>query len=133
MHKVRQVVIGLSLAVAAACKEPTGNEPPGDYTVRVFNDSPVAVSNIRVRVSDDDEFTVTRLEHGDMSTRFITRSIHTNPAVTLTVDGETLTSTPVEGFSGFNPALSPGAYIVVVSVAGSPRRLAISVQQPVED
>ena len=68
-----------------------------------------------------------------MSTRYNTRSIHTNPAVSLTADGETLMSTPVEGFTGFNPALSPGAYIVVVSVAGSPRRLVVSVQQPVED
>lgn len=133
MHKVRQIGIALSLAVAAACKDPTSNEPAGAFTVRVFNDSPVAVLNIRVRVSDEDEFTVSRLEHGDMSTRYTTRSIHTNPGVSLTVDGETLTSTPVEGFSGFNPPLSPGAYIVVVSVSGSPRRLAISVQQPVED
>jgi hypothetical protein len=133
MHKLRHTAIALSLALAAGCGDSTVSQPAGDFTVRVFNGSPVAVSNIRVRVSEQDEFTVARLEHGDMSGTYAVRAMHTNPAVTLTVSGETLTSIPIEGFSGFNPALARGAYVVTVTVTGAPRRLDVSVQQPVEN
>ena len=135
MHKLRQITTALSLAIAAACKESTITTPTGEYSVRVFNGSPVAVSNVRVQVSDRDEFTVSRLDHGDMSERYTVSSLHTNPAVALLVDGATLAAIPIEGFSGFNPALPPGAYVIIVSVVndGSSRRLDVSVQQPVED
>jgi len=48
-------------------------------------------------------------------------------------DDSTLSSIPVEGFSGFNPALAPGRFVVTVSVTGSPRHLDVSVSQPVEN
>jgi len=133
MHKLRHIAIASSLALLSGCGESTISEPTGDFSVRVLNGSPVAVTNVRVRVSEQDEFSVARLEHGDMSERFNTRAMHTNPAVTLTVEGQTLAAIPVEGFSGFNPPLSRGAYVVTVTVTGSPRRLDVSVSQPVED
>ena len=133
MHKLRHTAIVLSLVAIAGCGKDATSEPTGEFIVRVFNGSPVAVSNIRVRVSEQDEFTVARLEHGDMSGAYATRAMHTNPAVTLTVEGQTLSSIPVEGFSGFNPALAPGPFVVTVSVTGSPRRLDVSVSQPVEN
>ena|SRR5215208_4136427 len=132
MRIVRHLAVGLLLTLPLACSKTVTTEPVGDFTVRVFNGSPVAVSNIRVIVSEKDEFTISRLEHGDMSSPHNARLVHTDPFVSLTVDGQTLTSNPVEGFSGFNPPRTPGAYVIVVTVVGSPRRLDVSVTQPVE-
>src|SRR5215208_5934319 len=127
MHKLRQIAVVSLFSVSAACGGSMSSEPAGDYAIRVFNDSPTAMSNIRVRTSDRDEFTVPRLENGDLSDRYSTRSLHMNPAVTLTVGNETLTAVPIEGFSGFNSVVPQGAYVLVVSVSGSPRRLSVSL------
>ena len=134
MRPVRRIALSLLLVLPISCGgEKAINEPTGDYVVWVFNDSPVAVSNVRVAVSDQDEFTISHLDRGGASDRYVVHVIHTDPAVTLTVGGETLASTPTEGFAGFNPPVAPGKYVITVSVSGSPRRLVVTMQKPVED
>ena len=130
--------IWVALAVAgfagAGCAHRATSEPvTGDYRVRVFNDSPYALSNVRVVTGQGAEFTVARLEHGELSAERVVSRLHEAPAVTLTVEGETLSSLPIEGFTGFNPPVAPGAYVIDLAVVGSPRALQVTLSQPVED
>jgi hypothetical protein len=47
------------------------------------------------------------------TTAYSTRlKLHENPLVTLKIDGQEFASHPVEGFSGFNPALGDGRYTI---------------------
>ncbi|HEU4787829.1 MAG TPA: hypothetical protein VFS57_10480 [Gemmatimonadaceae bacterium] len=130
--------IWIALAVAglggAGCAQHTTSEPAfGDYRVRVFNDSPYALSNVHVVTGQGAEFSLARLEHGELSAERVVNRLHEAPAVTLTVEGQALSSLPIEGFTGFNPQVAPGAYVIDLAIVGSPRVLQVTLSQPVED
>ena len=128
---VALAVAGLS---GAGCAHRTTSEPAtGDYRVRVFNDSPYALSNVHVVTGQGAEFTLPRLEHGDLSAERVVSRLHEAPAVTVTVEGDTLSSLPIEGFTGFNPPLAPGSYVIDLAIVGSPRTLQVTLSRPVED
>jgi len=131
-------MVWVALAVAGlagtGCAHRTTSEPAtGDYRVRVFNDSPYALSNVHVVTGQGAEFTLARLEHGELSAERLVNRLHQAPAVTLTVEGEALSSFPIEGFTGFNPPVAPGAYVIDLAIIGSPRALRVTLSQPVED
>ena len=121
------------LAVAGCAHRTTSEPATGDYRVRVFNDSPYALSNVHVVTGQGAEFTLARLEHGEVSAERAVNRLHEAPAVTLTVEGQTLSSLPIEGFTGFNPPVAPGAYVIDLEIVGSPRSLRVTLSQPVED
>jgi hypothetical protein len=128
---VALAVVGI---VGTGCAHRGTSEPvPGDYRVRVFNNSPFALSNVHVVTGQGSEFTLSGLEHGALSAERVVNRLHEAPAVTLTVEGETLSALPVEGFTGFNPPVTPGAYVIDIEIVGSPRALRITLSQPVED
>lgn len=128
----------VALAVAgfsgAGCAHRKTSEPAtGDYRVRVFNDSPYALSNVHVVTGQGAEFTLVRLEHGELSAERVVSRVHEAPAVTVTVEGETLSSLPIEGFTGFNPPVAPGAYVIDLAIVGSPRALQVTLSRPLEE
>ena len=130
MH-IRQLLAFATLGLAACSG--TTNPDGGDFRIRVFNDSPYALTNVVVTVGEGEQFTLAQLARGGMSSEQRVHQMHENPAVTLTANGETGSAMPVEGFSGFNPSLVPGSYLVTIKAQGSPVRLEVTVSQPVED
>lgn len=128
------VAVAVAGLAGAGCAHRTTSEPAtGDYRVRVFNDSPYALSNVHVVTGQGAEFTLAHLEHGELSAAQVVNRLHEAPAVTLTVEGQTLSSLPIEGFTGFNPPVAPGAYVIDLEIVGSPRALRVTLSQPVED
>jgi hypothetical protein len=115
-----------SRATEAASTGPTSQ-------VIVFNDSPFTLTNVRISTGEHASFVEPRLERGQMSSAHVVTEMHHDPAVSLTADGEALSSTPVEGFTGFNPALAAGHYTITITVTGSPKRAIVTVSQPVEN
>lgn len=84
-------------------------------TVTLVNDGAVAFSNVRVYTSERDSLPLlASLTPGGRSGPYAVRAMHTNPYITLTSQGRTVTAHPIEGFSGFNPALPAGPYLVRV-------------------
>jgi hypothetical protein len=106
----------------------------GKFRVSVFNDSHIALTDIHVTTATGSTVTIDRLENGDMSAVLDVAAMHRYPAVTLTAEGQSLVSVPVEGFiPGFNPPLDAGRYLITLSVSDPPRTLTVTVSQPVED
>ncbi len=124
------------LGAAGSCRNATAPSPsnlPGGTHVRVFNDSPYTLTNVRIDVSEDEHFTIASLEHGDLSADQGLHEMHETPAVTATANGKTFVANPVEGFAGFNPKLSPGSYVISIHIGGAPLSMTVTVTQPVEN
>lgn len=91
---------------------------PSSASVRVTNDGTAAMSELRVLTSDRDSIPlIATLNAGQTLGPFQVSALHSAPYVQATVQGRELMSHPVEGFSGFNPALAAGAYVVRLRVA----------------
>ncbi len=83
----------------------------GSSTLIVRNASSTMMTNITV-IPDASGISVTaaRLDAGQSMAPFSVPSLHDNPVVRATVNGQALVLQPVEGFSGFNPKRPPGRY-----------------------
>ena len=106
----------------------------GPVRVRVFNDSPFTLTNVRITTGPDASFTEPRLAPGEVSAEHLVSVMHTNPAASLTAEGEIFTANPIEGFSpGYNAPLSAGSYVVDLTLSGAPRRVIVTLTSPVQD
>ena len=88
--------------------------PTGDrYTVEILNAGSVAISALSIQTGEDaPPLEVAQLAPGQRTAARNIGVLHENPFVIATVAGQRRTYHPVEGFSGFNPALEPGRYLI---------------------
>lgn len=132
--RIHRHLIALLAVAALGCSSTSAEPTSGAFTVRVFNGSPIALTDIEIATAEGISFREARLERGEMSRPHYVDVMHSAPLVTVRADGQTLLSNPVEGFSGFNAKLAPGAYVIDLVVSSDqPRRLTVSVTQPVEN
>src|SRR5262249_13049580 len=90
----------------------------GPIQLRLKNSGSVALTNVSVLVADDVAPITTDILLPGPTLSFVSRaSAHTGPVVSAKVGGQTLSSLPVEGFSGFNPLLTDGRYTVGLEAA----------------
>jgi len=83
--------------------------------VTLLNDGAVAFTNVRVITSVKDSIPLlASLTPGGRAGPYPVGSLHSAPLVSLLAQGRSVISQPIEGFSGFNPPLSEGAYVVRV-------------------
>lgn len=100
--------------------------------VRVLNDSQLAVSNVKITTGEGSDFTIASLLPGATSAEHSVEKMHQNPMISLTAGGKSLVAHPVEGFSGFNPPLPAGNYLIKIEPRVSEGVIAVSVSQIVE-
>jgi hypothetical protein len=129
-----RLLVAAALALGAAtlgCSNKSVTlEPDSKFQVSVFNNSMIPLTNVTVTTGEGAAFNIPRLEHGDLSRAYNVESLHENPAVTLTADGQTLSAIPIEGFvPGFNPPLDPGAYLLTITVSDPPRALTVTLTE----
>lgn len=90
----------------------------GPIQLRLKNSGSVALTNVSVLVADDVAPITTGVLQPGQTLSFVSRpSAHTDPVVSARVGGQTLSSQPIEGFSGFNPPLTDGRYTVGLEAA----------------
>ena len=111
----------VAVATAAACgRSGTGPElrasggPAGDaYRVEIVNTGTVTLRDLSIVTGEDQPpIEVASLGAGQRTAPHAIGVLHENPMVSATVAGERRISHPVEGFSGFNPALEPGRWVI---------------------
>ena len=118
----RATVCALALAACGAGRDGTITEVvdsgTGPIQLRLKNSGSVALTNVSVLVADNVAPITTGVLQPGQTLSFVSRpSAHTDPAVSARVGGQTLSSQPVEGFSGFNPPLADGRYTVGLEAA----------------
>jgi hypothetical protein len=88
------------------------------HTVRIINDGTVAFTGLRVQTSDKDILPlIATLNPGQSSTAYAVATMHSYPFIVATARGREVSAHPVEGFSGFNSLLAPGAHLLRVRLA----------------
>lgn len=108
----------LALVLAAACSstDPT-DTASGATAVAVQNDGIVAFADLRITTSERDSLPrIATLNAGQYSGPYQVGVLHSAPLVQATAQGRAMIAHPVEGFSGFNPPLPTGAYVVKLRV-----------------
>jgi hypothetical protein len=102
----------LFLAVAACSTATTPDvETSGLYTFTIRNTGTQDLKQVRIQTGENlAPVLVASLPPGSETGTFGVAKLHENPFVTAEVNGVTKEFHPVEGFSGFNPLLSPGRY-----------------------
>lgn len=81
--------------------------------VTLLNDGATTLTNVRVVTSEKDSVPLAMtLAPGQRLGPYRVAALHTNPYVAALLQGRSVVSHPVEGFSGFNPRLASGAYVV---------------------
>ena len=111
----------VAVATTAACGgSGTGPElrasggPAGDaYRVEIVNTGTVTLTDLSIVTGEDQPpIQVASLGAGQRTAPHAIGVLHENPMVSAIVAGERRISHPVEGFTGFNPALEPGRWVM---------------------
>ena len=113
-------VVAVALLVAGCGKSGTGVDvrasggPAGDaYAVEVVNAGSVTLQGLSITTGEGvAPITVPQLAAGQRTAALRIGVLHENPHVVATVGGRERTFHPVEGFTGFNPRLEPGRYVI---------------------
>jgi len=140
MSKFAVMVRAVACAMAlAACGNRDGgitelvDSGTGPIQLRLRNSGPVALTSVNVLVADDAAPITAQVLQPGQTLSFVSRaSAHTDPAVSAKAGGQTLTSQPIEGFSGFNPRLADGRYTIgleVANIEGTTRLIVRVVQE----
>ena len=113
-----------ALALALACgKSATdvadlraSGGPAGDsYGIEIVNAGTVTITAVSITTGEDvPPVEVAQLAPGQRTPAHRIGVLHENPLVVATVAGQRREYHPVEGFSGFNPALEPGNYVITL-------------------
>lgn len=118
LTRARFVALLLTVVVGTACAADTTTEAlrredAGPVSVRLRNTGTTTLSDLSVLVAENTSpITLSELRPGQ-TTGYVARArVHENPLVTAKANGFDYVSHPVEGFSGFNPALADGRYTV---------------------
>lgn len=114
------VAAGALLVVAACGKSGTGIDlraaggPAGDaYSVEIVNAGAVTLQALSIVTGEDQPpLEVAQLAAGQRTAPRRIGVLHENPVVRATVGGRRREFLPVEGFTGFNPSLEPGRYVI---------------------
>ena len=90
--------------------------PAGDsHSVEIVNGGTATIQAISIVTGEDAApIQVAQLAAGQRTAAHRIGVLHENPMVTATVAGQQRTYHPVEGFSGFNPSLEPGSYVITL-------------------
>lgn len=87
----------------------------GATRITVVNDGGVAISNMRIQTSESDSLPlISVLGPGQRSAEFRVNEAHDFPLIRATVRGQAIVAHPVEGFTGWNPQLPDGAYVLTL-------------------
>ena len=110
--------LSIAVVLAACTAGPTG-APDHPYSVRVVNDGATALLDLHV-VTGEDVPAITRssLTGGASTPPVRVRVVHEFPFVRAVAGTQDLLLHPVEGFSGFNPPLPPGDYVIRLRYSG---------------
>jgi hypothetical protein len=115
------LAVATTVAATAACGgSGTGPElrasggPAGDaYRVEIVNTGTVTLQDLSIVTGEDQPpIQVASLGAGQRTAPHAIGVLHENPIVSATVAGERRISHPVEGFTGFNPPVEPGRYVI---------------------
>lgn len=116
MQILRAVLLG---AIVGACTAGPTTLPEGGYSVRLVNDGGTPLLGVHVVTGDDvPAITQAVLEAGEVTSPARVRVVHEFPYVRAVAGGQELLLHPVEGFSGFNAPLPPGAYVIRLRYSG---------------
>ena len=90
--------------------------PEGDrYSVEIVNTGTETLQSVAITTGENQPpLEVARLAAGQRTAERAIGVLHTNPMVVATVVGKRREYHPVEGFTGFNPALPPGHYVITL-------------------
>ena len=90
--------------------------PSGDsHAVEIVNAGTVPLAAVSIVTGEDaPPIVVARLAAGQRTAVHRIGVLHENPLVSATVAGQRRTYHPVEGFTGFNPSLAPGSYVITL-------------------
>ena len=90
--------------------------PAGDsYSVEIVNAGAVALRAVSIQTGENEPaITIAQLPAGQRTAPHAIGVLHENPLVVATVNGQRREYHPVEGFSGFNPSLEPGHYVIAL-------------------
>ena len=90
--------------------------PEGDrYSVEILNAGSETLQGVAITTGENQPpLEVSRLAAGQRTAPRAIGVLHTNPLVVATVAGKRREYHPVEGFTGFNPALDPGHYVITL-------------------
>jgi hypothetical protein len=106
-----------ALAFCAACSSTEVTDSSGATAVAVQNDGSVAFTDVRILTSEEDSLPrIATLTAGQYVGPFQVHALHSAPLVQAMAQGRAMIAHPVEGFSGFNPPLPQGAYVVRLRV-----------------
>jgi len=87
----------------------------GAIAITVLNDGNVALSNLRILTSESDSIPlIGSLTPGQRSAEYRVNEAHDYPLIRATVRGQSVIAHPVEGFTGWNPELPDGKYVLQV-------------------
>jgi len=106
------------VAISAACGADTTTEAlrqenSGPVSVRLRNSGTTTLTDVSVLVAENTSpITLGELRPGQTTDYVARAEAHENPLVSAKANGFDYVSHPVEGFSGFNPALADGRYTV---------------------
>lgn len=110
-----------AVATTVACgRSGTGPElrasggPAGDaYRVEIVNTGTATLQAVSIVTGEDQPpIEVASLAAGQRTAPHAIGVLHENPLVAATVGGQRRVSHPIEGFTGFNPAVEPGRYVI---------------------
>jgi hypothetical protein len=123
-HPLARLALMVALSTTVACGR-SGTDvagvrasggPAGDaYTVQVENAGTATLQAVSIVAGEDaPPIDVATLAGGQRTAEHRIGVLHENPVVSATVAGQRRTYQPVEGFSGFNPRLEPGRYVITL-------------------
>jgi hypothetical protein len=118
LARARLFALAATLAVTSACGADAttamlADSGSGPISIRVHNSGALTFTDVSIVVADDvAPITLSELRPGQTTDYVARPRAHENPLVTLKIDGKEFASHPVEGFTGFNPALADGAYTI---------------------
>ena len=107
-----------AILVAGACgadatTQALRQDESGPVSVRLRNSGTTTLTDVSVLVAENSTpITLGELRPGQTTDYVARAKAHENPLVTAKANGFDYVSHPVEGFSGFNPALADGRYTV---------------------
>jgi hypothetical protein len=114
-----------ALAVTIACGQGStqpveplraSGGPAGDsYGIAIANTGATTLTAISILTGENvAPVQVAQLAPGQRTDELRIGVLHENPLVIATVGGRRREYHPVEGFTGFNPALEPGRYVITL-------------------
>lgn len=113
---VRLVALTALLLATPGCAGRDIAEPGvnGAYQLRVVNAGSLELRDVMILTSERDTLRITAMSPGASALFSRIGAVHTDPLIRATLSGHVVELVPIEGFTGFNPKLPAGAYIMTL-------------------